>query len=298
VVDTREKPKEHPSEWYSNVDMKQKFTRGDVETLKYIKRVIKECIDASKNGGDLKRWIMELRTKIHEVEFLLVLKDIIIKKSGLLESNGLSLIFDGEDKAVFPWDIAADAEALWMRWMSGDIDPHLLRGIKTEKGVLASGKKSTTHRLEPDYSMKKSPNVFGANNLTNGQWWPSRVCALRDGAHGEQEAGIYGQTGIGAYSIVVAAGGYDDKDRGDVRIPVYFRRLANQFRKYLTAVQKATHQRPQEVQTYFANRTGIRNQFESSGLSIRIPNTRQRKAFVTMVYMRSLTRRSWIPIRL
>lgn len=79
-----------------------------------------------------------------------------------------------------------------------------------------SGKKKTSYSLDKAYTEKKSSNVAGHNNLTNGQWWPLRICALRDGAHGEQEAGIHGQTGKGAFSVVVAAGGYADKDHGEV----------------------------------------------------------------------------------
>jgi hypothetical protein len=117
---------------------------------------------------------------------------------------------------MFPWDLAADAEALWIRWMGEDLDCHLMRGIEISKGVLESGKKRTSYKLEKSYTQKKSANAVGDNNLTNGQWWPSRICALRDGAHGEQEAGIHGQTGMGAYSVVVAVGGYADMDYGEV----------------------------------------------------------------------------------
>ena len=44
---------------------------------------------------------------------------------------------------------------------------------------------------------------------------PFQICALRDGAHGEIEAGIHGQTGKGAFSIVLSSGGYADVDEGD-----------------------------------------------------------------------------------
>ena len=101
--------------------------------------------------------------------------------------------------------------------MRGDFDPNLLRGIDTTKGVLEkSGKKRTTHKLKPDYQHKRNANVFGSNGLTNGQWWPSRLCALRDGAHGEVEAGICGLKDNGAFAVVVAEGSYADEDNGDV----------------------------------------------------------------------------------
>lgn len=58
--------------------------------------------------------------------------------------------------------------------------------------------------------------MVGHNGLVNGQWWPIRQGVLRDGAHGEVEAGIAGKTGKGAFSIVMADGGYADKDECDV----------------------------------------------------------------------------------
>jgi hypothetical protein len=212
VVNTRRTP----SEWYLNTNMNQKHGRGDLQSISYVKTIIKNCIDAVKSDGQSERYFSELRRKIHEMEFYEFLSGVLIKKSKILESEGLSQIFDGPDKDIFPWDLAADAEALWLRWMSGDLDSSLLRGISTTKGVLQSGMKRTSYKLEKNYMQKKSANVFGANNLINGQWWPSRICALRDGAHGEQEAGIHGQTAMGAFSVVVAAGGYADKDHGEV----------------------------------------------------------------------------------
>ena len=38
---------------------------------------------------------------------------------------------------------------------------------------------------------------------------------MRDGAHGEIEAGIHGQPGKGAYSIVLSGSGYSDIDEGN-----------------------------------------------------------------------------------
>jgi hypothetical protein len=213
VVDTRRKP----SEWYTKVDMNQKYSRGDLQTVSYVRTLIKNCVDAYKNGGDTERHFSELRKKVHEMEFYPFLNGAMAKKSKVLESEGLSQTFDGPDKGIFPWDIAADAEALWLRWMGGDMDFHLLRGITTSKGVLTNGKKRTSHKLDHAYTQRRSANVVGTNDLLNGQWWPSRICALRDGAHGEQEAGIHGQTGKGAYSVVVAEGGYADEDHGSVR---------------------------------------------------------------------------------
>ena len=55
-----------------------------------------------------------------------------------------------------------------------------------------------------DKSAARPCNVFGHNGLTVGQWWPYRICALRDGAHGATQGGIAGSVHGGAYSIVVS----------------------------------------------------------------------------------------------
>jgi hypothetical protein len=213
VVDTRRMA----SEWYRNIDTRQKFPRGDKATLDHVKVLIKNCIDTAKNNGNKERACSELRTKIHDMEVYKFLTPILVKKSKVLEKDGLLQIFDGPDKGLFPWDIAADAEGLWQRWMSGELDGFLLRGIHTTKGILQSGTRRISHRIDKAYTQRKSANVVGNNNLMNGQWWPSRICALRDGAHGEQEGGISGQVGKGAFSIVLSYSQYGDLDRGEVR---------------------------------------------------------------------------------
>jgi hypothetical protein len=63
---------------------------------------------------------------------------------------------------------------------------------------------------------KRSAKAFGHNGLQVGQWFPSQLVALFNGAHGSSQAGIYYGDGIGAYSIVIS-GTYEDldQDRGD-----------------------------------------------------------------------------------
>lgn len=55
-----------------------------------------------------------------------------------------------------------------------------------------------------DKSAARPCNVFGHNGLVVGQWWPYRICALRDGAHGATQGGIAGSAKTGAYSVVVS----------------------------------------------------------------------------------------------
>ena len=86
-----------------------------------------------------------------------------------------------------------------------------------------------------DKSKIISSEVFGHNGLSVGDWFPYRICALRDGAHGHMMGGIAGSKDVGAFSVVVSGtsssracrndesltlpiGGYAelDEDLGDV----------------------------------------------------------------------------------
>ncbi|KAA8575553.1 hypothetical protein EYC84_004694 [Monilinia fructicola] len=61
---------------------------------------------------------------------------------------------------------------------------------------------------------QRSKWAEGHNGHLIGQWWPERLCALRDRAHGELQRGICGQTGVGAVSIYMGTG-YENRDNGD-----------------------------------------------------------------------------------
>lgn len=73
-----------------------------------------------------------------------------------------------------------------------------------------SGGVIRSRSIDPDYA-RPSAKVSGDNGLAVGEWWPYRVCALRDGAHGESQAGISGSVADGAHSVVVA-GAYEGVD--------------------------------------------------------------------------------------
>lgn len=83
-------------------------------------------------------------------------------------------------------------------------------------GIVISNEGNASYKLA-DKSMRVPANVFGHNGLQIGDWWPKWICALRDGAHGRTQGGIYSRLGVGAFSIVVS-GLYDelDKDHGSV----------------------------------------------------------------------------------
>lgn len=211
VVNLRKVPN-----WYADTNMREKHSRGDLQTIAHVRDIIKRCLAVRSPDEEetLKKHFVDLRLQIQRMRFYEFLSKIIVKKSRILEEDGLLQIFDGPEQHKFPWDIRLDAKALWLRWTVGEFDGHLLRGIIVTKGVLSTGAKRTSRKLDKDYTDRRSPNVVGSNDLVNGEWWPLRICALRDGAHGEVEGGIHGQTGKGAYSVVVAEGGYADNDNG------------------------------------------------------------------------------------
>lgn len=192
IVDFNERP-----DWYGDVQTKKTLAKGDLEMIAKTRELIKRCLE-TRTGEEAEKLFSTLRTRIHEMEFFAFLTPNgtdgedpgmapnLIKKSRILEEDGLLEIFGGLNCEKFPYDVRADSEALWTRWMVGDFSPHLLRGIDTTKGILEkSGKPRTTHTLKQDYNHKRSANTFGENRLVNGQWWPSRRCAMRDGAHGK-----------------------------------------------------------------------------------------------------------------
>ncbi len=106
---------------------------------------------------------------------------------------------------------------------------------QTLRGVLIVDGGRRSYKLDPNANPPpRSCNVRGHNGLTVGQWWPLRMCAIRDGAHGSSVGGIAGGEKSGAFSIVVSSkcivlsmdrvqlirvlAGYEDldKDHGDI----------------------------------------------------------------------------------
>ena len=76
---------------------------------------------------------------------------------------------------------------------------HVMRGIVVTEGS------RRTYLLDRNYRpAPRDCKIVGNNGLTVGDWWPFRICALRDGAHGAIQAGIAGSSQTGAYSVVVS----------------------------------------------------------------------------------------------
>lgn len=183
--------------------------------MKYLIHLIRDCSKHAEHSEALEEAFGKLRQRIHQAEFYDFLSGNLIKKSKLLESEGLPMIFESEGNPDYPWDIRADSLDLYRRWIVGRIDPHLLVGIETKQKSSGGGKSFKSRNLQQGWPFRVSCNYVGEGDLCNGRWWPLQICALRDGAHGEIEAGIHGQTGKGAFSVVLSSGGYADVDDGE-----------------------------------------------------------------------------------
>ena len=185
---------EQGPDWYNTIDSKERYSRGDLQHLKYLFTLVNNLTRDATMDGDVTEHIGKIRQRLQDMEFFPPLSLILVKKSGLLNHEGLPLIFENRARDVnFPSDIRADADILFRKWMSGQIDPHLLRGITTYSGTGKEERGSKYHNIETDFAGKVSCNYVGAGNLVNGQWWPFQLCAKRDGAHGAHEAGIHGE---------------------------------------------------------------------------------------------------------
>lgn len=74
------------------------------------------------------------------------------------------------------------------------------------RGILIGGESRRTFSLDKNcHPAPRNHKVFGDNGLEVGDWWPQRICALRDGAHGSMQGGIAGSLITGAFSIVVSS---------------------------------------------------------------------------------------------
>ena len=125
-----------------------------------------------------------LRNDVHKAEIMLNMDKFIVRKTRILTEHGLPRIFG--ETADFPWDLKADAWHLYERWMAEDFNKDILRGIVTVRE-----KERNCDRLDPTYRSQHphDPKVFGDNGAVLGQWWPSQLCAVRDGIHGASQAG-------------------------------------------------------------------------------------------------------------
>ncbi|KAM3078217.1 hypothetical protein ACMFMG_002484 [Clarireedia jacksonii] len=195
----------------------QQINRGHLQEINIVKSYIQNVIQTSiTQQGDLTHDITILRHHIQKLEYFDNVNELLIHRSHVLKQEGLPRIYSPGNKLYFPEDIIVDAKRLVRRWEAGQFNAFIDRGIKHEKLALGQGKTRWTHSLkfiENGVDYHRAADVQGHNGLDNGQWWQSRLAVLRDGAHGEIEAGISGATS--ALAIVLSAQGYANVDNGD-----------------------------------------------------------------------------------
>lgn len=156
--------------------------------LNRLKDSITEC-ENETDPGKREKLFDRLRNLIHQAEFLPGVTKTLLIYVHILD-NGLARIFT-DNRTIdnntpnqytvdFPWDLKADAEELYKRWWAGVTEVEVLRGIDHVKD-----------RIDPEWR-KAYPcpaNYYGQGQLLNGQWWPSQLCTVRDGAHGAAQGG-------------------------------------------------------------------------------------------------------------
>jgi hypothetical protein len=213
--------------WYleispSNFNMIQlgKKRTPAMTSLDNLKDCISRCVAimlrmrlSSVEKLELAKRFDELRDHVHKAESKLDVTKYIIKHTRILTpENGLPRIF--KEDADFPNDLKADSYLVYSKWINQDFATNILRGITVVKGDNRG-----SDCLDPKYRNlhPTSFKVYGNNGLVLGQWWPTQLCTVRDGAHGSSQGGISGAENLGAFSIILSGGGgYHDVDEGDV----------------------------------------------------------------------------------
>ena len=211
-----------PPEWYTKIGEGPQMTlvrrksANVLTALSRFKDAIKEC-EKSPRYSDPAPLFQTLREQLHNLEFLAVDK-FILRAARLLDNRiGLPKIFNPKysEGVVYPWDVRADAEQLHSRWVMQVFDTDLLRGI-VQARQRGKQDKRNADSIDRNFPGRQFANFYGQGHLVNGQWWPTQLCTVRDGAHGAAQGGIYGEASKGAYSIVLSGGNhYSDVDNGD-----------------------------------------------------------------------------------
>nr|KMM70436.1 hypothetical protein CPAG_06748 [Coccidioides posadasii RMSCC 3488] len=163
----------------------------------------------TSSPGDLSHIFTQMRQRVQQLPFSEVhpSSEAILKSRFLDAESGFPAI---ANSPLIPWDIKLDVDVLRLRWEKGDIETGLDRGLITKCARIVS------RSFDPAYKYRVSPFYAGEGNLRNGQWFPWQLSAIRDGAHGEVEAGVSGREGLGAFSIVLSSSHrYADRDQGE-----------------------------------------------------------------------------------
>ncbi|KAK2832026.1 hypothetical protein FQN49_006928 [Arthroderma sp. PD_2] len=201
---------------YISKRRQNEITRSNREILEILALIKK--IETIKAPNDLEKPISRLRERVHYLEFYEVPPPSIesIKAKFTDPERGLPAIIRNHK---IPWDIRLDYGASLQRIKNDDFEVDLLRGIVTRRTHKDGGRSGISRSINKDYKFKYSSNFIGEGHLRNGQWFPWQICAIRDGAHGDIEAGISGSKQLGAVSIILSSlsgnHAYADVDKGD-----------------------------------------------------------------------------------
>lgn len=203
-------------EWYQALKKDKKRTRdagGAERLLQALKGYITRAKKEHEMNEDPKEAQNKARQTLHQLAFEGVDEKLLRNNNMLHGENGIAQIFDLEFSGEVPWayDIKSDAEELYNKWCRKDFETHLMRGIQV--GTTSNG---GSDKIMPNYDKKLNAHFHGDGHLLNGQWWPTQLTALRDGAHGVSQGGICGRAGEGAFSVIMSGGhDYPDEDHGD-----------------------------------------------------------------------------------
>ncbi|KAK1060292.1 hypothetical protein LTR33_012954 [Friedmanniomyces endolithicus] len=204
---------ERPPAWYNKLKPGSRRNPDEANASTLLGRLrsdVKKCRGAT--GAQMEQLLATIRDELHILAFTKVSGQLLRENRMLHNEDGLPQIFDGKfsNGVTFPWDVMADAEELYNKWCLQDFETDLLRGIKRGKpGV-------TVDSIDREYKGRATSKFHGNGLLINGQWWPTQLTVVRDGAHGATIAGISGATGEGAYSCVMSGGStYEDEDHGE-----------------------------------------------------------------------------------
>jgi SAD/SRA domain len=183
-----------------------------VHTVRYFDSLSRDLqqvgADYPKIHGYIRKWISHM-------------KCFSVSQEILDDSNILGVIADlykwivgtSASSGRVPMDIRLDVEWLRRKWRKGDWElTDCLRGVRVDP--LHFGRS-----LDRGWRWRRNSQQFGNNGLISGETWIYQVCLLRDGGHGDTEAGISGIKGQGATSLVLSdpenMESYADIDQGD-----------------------------------------------------------------------------------
>ncbi|KAK4996443.1 hypothetical protein LTR66_003941 [Elasticomyces elasticus] len=202
-------------EWYKKLKFVQKPSDANAENI--LRSVIKDLPEKiRKRPTEKAKLFTEIRDRLHKLVFIDMNKEIL-RKARVFHDDGLVTLFKPElsNGIEFPFDIKADAQELYRKWYNQIFDTYILRGIELGKPGRKDQERQAD-RIQNGYPGRVYAYTHGHNDLVNGQWFPTQLCTVRDGAHGATQGGIYGLPGKGAFSIVLAGGThYQDRDLGD-----------------------------------------------------------------------------------